>query len=123
MPTFVSAGIEGCTTPSLSGVAMSRNITNNLIFLSVGLLAGAAVGILYAPEEGRHTRDKLSYRLSRYRERLTELLGQLKEAQHSASSEAKTESDKVIAETKQEAERLLGHVEALMDQIKEKQGG
>lgn len=99
---------------------MTKNLGSKFLFLAAGLVAGAAVGILFAPDEGRNTRDKLSFQLGRYRERLAELIGQMKEVQQQAASEAATESQKVIAETKQEAERLLGHVEALMDQIKER---
>jgi gas vesicle protein len=102
---------------------MQKNVGTNVLMLVAGLLAGAAIGILYAPDEGSNTRDKLSFRLSRYREKLASLIGQIKEVQEAAASEAKSESDKVIAETKMEAERLLGHVEALMDQIKEQKGG
>ena len=47
----------------------------------------------------------------------------MKEVEQQAGATAQTESQKVMAETKQEAERLLGHVEALMEQIKEKKGG
>jgi gas vesicle protein len=102
---------------------MSKNLGTKFLFLATGLVAGAAIGILFAPDEGRNTRDKLSFRLSRYKDKLAELIGQIKEVQETATSEARVESEKVIAETKQEAERLLGHVEALMDQIKEQKSG
>ena len=103
---------------------MSKNLGTKFAFLAAGLVAGAAVGILFAPDDGRNTRDRLSFRLSRYRERLAELIGQMKEVQDDmASSEARSESERVISDTRLEAERLLGHVEALMDQIKEKGTG
>jgi gas vesicle protein len=102
---------------------MSKNLGTKFLLLAAGVAAGAVVGILFAPDEGRNTRDRLTFRLSRYREKLAELIGQIKEVQEAVSSEAKAESEKVIAETKQEAERLLGHVEALMDQIKEQKSG
>jgi len=101
---------------------MNKTISK-LIFLSIGLAAGAAIGILYAPEEGSSTRDKLSFQLSKYRERLKEMLNKIKEIESSPiGNEGKAKSEMIIDETKQEAEKLLGHVEDLMNQIRNQKG-
>lgn len=96
---------------------MSRGSTNLLIFLT-GLAIGAVAGVLYAPDEGKNTRDKLSFRLDKYRENIKDILSKLRDAESKLPiSQAKTEGEKVIQETKAEAEKLLSDVEALMQQI------
>ena len=96
---------------------MSKGI-GNLLFFTTGVLTGVAVGILYAPDEGSSTRDKLTFQLTRYKDRLKELLDKLQNAERLPSSEAKEEGEKIISETRSEAEKLLGQVEAIMEQIK-----
>jgi gas vesicle protein len=96
---------------------MSR-ASNNLLIFFTGLAVGAVAGILYAPDEGKNTRDRLSFRLDKYRENLRDILGRLRDAEKNLPiSQAKTEGEKVIQDTKQEAEKLLSDVEALMKQI------
>ena len=52
--------------------------SNLFAFLS-GAAVGAIVGILYAPDKGENTRDKLSYRLDKYKEMLESLLEDIAE--------------------------------------------
>ena len=97
---------------------MSRAITK-ILFFATGVAAGTAVGILFAPDDGRSTRDKLSFQLSRTREKLAEMVNRLRAAENGGpSSEARVASDRIIKETEEEAEKLLGDVEALMRQIR-----
>jgi gas vesicle protein len=98
---------------------MSKSGSVLLAFLA-GAATGAALGILYAPDEGRNTRDKLSYQLSRYRDRLQELVSNLRDGEDGPLSMAKAEGQKVIADTKQQAEKLLSDVEQLIGQIKDR---
>jgi gas vesicle protein len=95
---------------------MSKNTAVFLGFLT-GVAVGAAFGILYAPDEGKNTRDKISFQLSRYREQLIEMLKKLKNQAELPVSAAKTEGERIISDTKSEAEKLLSDVEALMGQI------
>ena len=46
---------------------MSKNSTNSFISLLVGLMLGGILGILFAPDKGNNTRDRLSFRLNRYK--------------------------------------------------------
>ena len=105
---------------------MSNSSTTIISFL-VGVATGAALGILYAPEKGEITRDKLAYRLSKYREQLQKFINDLIERGDEVAMEvvggdstAKAEGQKVVSEARQKAEKLLEDVESLMNQIKAK---
>jgi gas vesicle protein len=95
---------------------MSKNI-NSLIAFVTGAGLGATVGILYAPDSGNNTRDKLSYQLIRYKEELEDLVTQLVEGKNLPLNEAKSEGNKVITDAKNKAENLLNDVNRLIDQI------
>ncbi|MBC8111261.1 MAG: YtxH domain-containing protein [Verrucomicrobia bacterium] len=98
---------------------MGRFFKNLLVFSS-GVAIGTLVGLLYAPEKGSNTRNKLTFRLAKYRDRLKALLAQIadEEAQH--LNLAKSEGQKVVNDAKEKAERLIDDVEELMSQIKNK---
>lgn len=98
---------------------MSRKSDSFLAFVT-GILAGTAIGILFAPEKGSNTRDKLSYRLDKYKDKLKELIDQLMEEGDLPESSARAEGQKIINDARNKAERLLVDVENLMDEIKTK---
>ncbi|MCH7397546.1 YtxH domain-containing protein [Belliella sp. DSM 107340] len=95
---------------------MSKN-TNNWIMLMAGASIGAALGVLFAPDSGKNTRDKLTYKLSRYKEELEELVRDLKEGKNMPHNEAKSEGNRVITDAKNKAENLLSDVNKLIEQI------
>ena len=95
---------------------MSKKTSNLLAFVS-GAAVGAAVGILFAPEKGRETRSWLSYRLERYRDTLSDLLEQLMAKEDSLPTTAKSEGQRVIQDAKNKAEKLLGDVDSLINEI------
>ncbi len=98
---------------------MSKNSTNSLISLIVGLLVGGIIGILFAPDKGNNTRDKLNFRLNRYKRKLEDLLQDIMEEKDSIDSEAKTKSKKVVNDAKSKAEKLLKDVDGILSKIKE----
>jgi gas vesicle protein len=94
---------------------MSKS-SNTLMFMA-GAGIGVALGLLFAPETGKNTRDKLSYQLSKYSEDLEELIKNLREGKNLPLNQAKSEGNKVISDAKNKAENLLSDVNKLIDQI------
>lgn len=96
---------------------MSRSSNTFLAFLA-GATTGALLGILYAPDKGSNTRDRLSYTLDKYKERLEDLLDDIINGKDEAESIAKSKGRRVVSDAKEKAEKLLHDVDELIDQIK-----
>ncbi|TPE42740.1 YtxH domain-containing protein [Pontibacter mangrovi] len=95
---------------------MSKKTSALLAFVS-GAAVGAAAGLLFAPEKGRETRNWLSYRLEKYRDTLSDLLEQLIAKGENMPTTAKSEGQRVIQDAKEKAEKLLGDVDSLINEI------
>ena len=98
---------------------MSKNSTNSFISLIVGLIIGSILGILFAPDKGNNTRDRLTFRLNKYKRKLEDLLDEIIDEKDSIDSEAKTQSKKVVNNAKTKAEKLIKDVDGILSKIKE----
>ena len=98
---------------------MSKSSKTFLAFMT-GATVGSVLGILYAPDKGENTRNKLLYQLQTYRDQLEGLVSDLIEGKEIPETMAKTEGKKVVNEAREKAERLLEDVETMMSQIKAK---
>ncbi len=99
---------------------MSNNQSGFWAFLT-GLLIGSFAGVLYAPDKGKNTRDKLNYQLDKYKELLQQLIDDLVDGKVEPKlSEAKSAGKKVVSDAIDHAQKLMGEVDALRDQIKPK---
>ena len=97
---------------------MSKKSGALLSFLS-GAALGVVLGILYAPDKGINTREKLTFKLGKYRDVLEQFISDLVEGKETPlTSEAKSQGAKVVSEAKNKAERLLEDVDELLSQIK-----
>jgi gas vesicle protein len=92
--------------------------SNTLLSFLLGATTGAIVGILYAPDKGSNTRDKVTYRLDKYKIMLEKLLEDLINGKDIPQSAAKSQGQKVIDDAKERAEQLLEDVDNLIESIK-----
>jgi len=99
---------------------MSKAINTIIVFLS-GMITGSVIGMLYAPDKGSSTRDKMTFLLDKYRIKLQELVDALIDGRDIYSNEAKSEGQRVVSDAKVKAEKLLQDVDDLIGQIKGKQ--
>jgi gas vesicle protein len=100
---------------------MSKKGGSTLLAFLMGAATGALIGILYAPDKGSNTREKLSFQLDKYRKLLQDLINDFVSGKDTPlTSEAKSQGQKVVDEAKNKAERLLEDVDELLEQIRGK---
>lgn len=109
--------MHGAGCSGKNNIAMSKT-SNGLIAFMTGCVTGAALGILYAPDKGEVLRTQMTYRLSKYREKLKDVIQDMVDRKGQPDSLARTESERVVNDAREKAERLLEDVDRLMAQIK-----
>lgn len=93
--------------------------SNALMAFLAGAAVGAVLGILYAPDKGSNTREKLSFQLDKYKKMLQSFLDDLVSGKETPlTTEAKSQGQKVVSEAKNKAQQLLDDVDELLEQIR-----
>ncbi len=100
---------------------MGKKSSNALMAFLAGAAAGAILGILYAPDKGTNTREKLSFQLDKYKKLLQAYLDDLMSGKNLPfASEAQSQGQKVVSEAKGKAQQLLNDVDELLEQMRGK---
>lgn len=96
---------------------MSRSGGSFFAFL-FGIITGGILGILYAPDKGTNTRDRLSYQLDKVKKQLEGFIQDIIDGKEVLDNDAKDKGEKIVKDAKDKAERLLDDVDSLISQIK-----
>ena len=96
---------------------MSRSGSSFFAFL-LGVITGGVLGILYAPDKGANTRDRLSYQLDKLKKQLEGFIQDIIDGKEVLDNDAKDKGEKIVKDAKDKAERLLDDVNGLINQIK-----
>ena len=91
----------------------------------LGLLAGGAVGfglgLLLAPDEGQKARRRVAYLLDRWARQVATLVDQLNSDE--AQSAARESGAALIADAREQAERILDDANMLMKEVRQRPSG
>ena len=96
---------------------MSKSGGSFFAFL-LGIVTGGVLGILYAPDKGTNTRDRLSFQLDKLKKQLEGFLEDVVDGKVVLDNDAKNQGEKNVKDAKDKAERLLDDVNGLISQIK-----
>ena len=103
---------------------MSENSTNSFLALLAGVSIGAGLGILFAPDSGKKTREKLKTDINEYSDELQTRLQELKsKVQTTVSNVSENITDKIDnikSETNEDTELAIAKLEARLALLKEK---
>ena len=83
----------------------------------LGGVAGFALGMLLAPEEGKKLRRRLSYRLENLGKQVGDLADQVLNPE--AESEARRTGDALVADAQVRAQRIRSDIEALLGEVRQ----
>src|ERR1041385_8906474 len=95
------------------------NLGSNLVFFLLGAATGAAIALLYAPQEGEATRrylaDKTEEVKGRASEAATTLANQAKETYTNVAQQAKDTYSNVATQARTKAEQIQGKAQEMFN--------
>ena len=101
---------------------MSDHPSNAFLALLAGVAIGAGLGILFAPDSGRRTRQKIRENVDEYAGELQQQLRDLEQRIRTAAGEQgarwQDAVDELRGEAAEDAEALIAQLEARLEQLK-----
>jgi len=103
---------------------MSENSNNSLLALLAGVAIGAGLGILFAPDSGHKTRQKLKAGVDEYGDELQQQLQALNQKiRKSVADQGEQFSEQIdglVSDASEETELMIGKLEAKLADLKER---
>lgn len=99
----------------------SRVIRASLFGILAGGTVGFGLGLLLAPDEGQKARRRLAYLLDRWARQVAMLVEQLNTDE--VESAARESGAALIAEAREQAERILQDANSLMSEVRQRPTG
>lgn len=103
---------------------MANNTGQTIIALLTGALVGAGIGILFAPEKGSVTRDKIKTGLEEGKEELGHKLNELIELMRKKGADVKADLEsnleKMVSSGSYKAEEAIDFLEKQLEILKTK---
>ena len=102
---------------------MSNTSGNSLLALLTGALIGAGIGILYAPDKGSKTREKIKYRFQDAKDdlktKLDEVSKQLKSKLNNSKDNLEDSFEEMVSQASHKTEDLILFLEQKLAELKE----
>ena len=102
----------------------SGNTGNILVALAAGTAIGAGLGILFAPDKGKHTRENIKHKLEDTGHDIAERVTHAKEELTKSANKKKEEFEKKLDETisglSYKAEDIISGLEHKLEELKNK---
>ncbi len=96
---------------------MSNTLRTGTLGILIGAAAGFALGVLFAPEEGKKLRRKLAYQLEHLGESVADLIDEAI-SEKKVPGVAKRESDSLVENARQKANVISHDIDALLDEMR-----
>ena len=102
---------------------MSNTSGNSLLALLTGALIGAGIGILYAPDKGSKTREKIKYGFQDAKDdlktKLDEVSKQLKSKLNNSKDNLEDSFEEMVSQASHKTEDLILFLEQKLAELKE----
>lgn len=95
----------------------TRSARSGLWGVLIGGAAGFALGLIFAPEEGKRLRRKVAYQLDHLGERVASFVENALD--EDLATQARKEGDALIKDAKEKADKIRTDIDALLGEMRQ----